>query len=93
MNQYIIEKLGRDGAEKLIEAWPYFDEYGRMKVGFFQFRVKKILKEGGYQKGIDYVIVIRGHIVKKVFDWILANWDVVIPIIKEFKSANLSPES
>ena len=36
-------------------------------------------------KGIDYVIVVRKHILKKVFNWILQNWHIVIPIIKELK--------
>jgi hypothetical protein len=51
----------------------------------FQFNIKKQLKAAGYMKGIDYVIVVRKHILKKVFNWILQNWHIVIPIIKELK--------
>ena len=81
-----LAKIGdADSLQKLIEAWPYFDEYGRMQVGFFQFNIKKQLKAAGYMKGIDYVVVLRKHIVQKVFNWILQNWHIVIPIIKELK--------
>lgn len=82
----LVELTGDESSlEKLIEAWPYFDEYGRMQVGFFQFNIKKQLKENGYTKGVDYVVVLRKHIIKKVFNWILQNWHIVIPIIKELK--------